>query len=38
MADTKDGKLSCFDTEPQSDRLTRFFVWFCSLLPIEWLL
>lgn len=32
----KEDMLSCFDTQPQSDRLTRFFVWFCSLLPIEW--
>ena len=27
-----------YGSEPESTALQRFTVWFCSLLPIEWLL
>ncbi|RMX02819.1 phospholipase D family protein [Allofranklinella schreckenbergeri] len=32
------GKTVAYDSEPQSGWLQRFAVWFCGLLPIEWLL
>ncbi|PJK09179.1 hypothetical protein CO608_06715 [Lysobacteraceae bacterium NML08-0793] len=34
----ENGQTAAFDTEPNSSVMTRFVVWVCSLLPIEWLL
>ncbi|WP_019672705.1 phospholipase D family protein [Psychrobacter lutiphocae] len=34
----EDGKILEFDDEPHSSLFSRFGVWVCSLLPIEWLL
>ncbi len=33
-----DGQPASYDSEPQSGAFKRFSVWFCSLLPIEWML
>ena len=34
----ENGQTRTFASEPQSSAFKRFAVWFCSLLPIEWLL
>ncbi|EGY51745.1 phospholipase domain protein [Neisseria shayeganii 871] len=34
----ENGELRTFDTEPKAGAFKRFAVWFCALLPIEWLL
>lgn len=34
----ENGEIRHFDTEPKTGALKRFAVWFCALLPIEWLL
>lgn len=34
----ENGHSSAFDSEPKSSVFKRFAVWFCGLLPIEWML
>ncbi|MDO4709259.1 MAG: phospholipase D family protein [Pseudomonadota bacterium] len=34
----ENGQTVAFDSEPKSSAITRFLVWLCALLPIEWLL
>ncbi len=34
----ENGQAAAYDSEPKSSFFKRFSVWFCSLLPIEWLL
>ena len=34
----ENGQAAAYDSEPKSGLFKRFAVWFCSLLPIEWML